>query len=162
MHGLCASAISDPLGQGAVMRRLDRFDLAAHLEDLLAGQQEGLVRGAEANAVGDAPGLEHAHVDAPQPQHGEHDEERLVIDVEQLGVLRLRAPQAGHDCVHRAAHAGHEQQEVRAVALPGGSTLPMVSGTINSFLIPRLQASCSRARLAACDARDAAVATTHL
>lgn len=89
----------------------------ACLEDLRAGQQEGLVGRAEAGAIRDAPLLKQPHIDAPEAEHGEHDEERLVVDVEQLRVLVLRKAQAGHDRVHRGRHAAHEGQRLRAVAL---------------------------------------------
>ncbi len=69
------------------------------LEELAAAAQELLVVRAEADSIGNAFALKYPHVDRPQPQHCQDDQQRLVVDVEQLQMILAGCAQAGHDCV---------------------------------------------------------------
>ena len=60
-----------------------------YLTQLLAAEQILLVVRAEADMVGNAVLLKCTHIKRPQPQHGQHDQQRLVVDVEEFIVVCL-------------------------------------------------------------------------
>lgn len=71
------------------------------LKELVAAAQILLVVWAEADTIGDAAALEDPDIYGPQPQHRQHDQQRLVVDVEQLQVIEAGRSQAGHDGIRR-------------------------------------------------------------
>ena len=74
----------------------------AYLVDLSAIEQELLILTAEADLIPYCLQLKNAHCDAPKPQHGDHNDKRLVVGVEELHVGLVRIAERRYD--HRQAY----------------------------------------------------------
>jgi len=72
-------------------------NLNSNLEQLLAAEQVLLIPCAEADPVLNALALKQSDINAPHPQHCQQQQQRLIVDVEQLQGVFASGVQAGHD-----------------------------------------------------------------
>ena len=86
LSSVCTMPLNSWSGQNVKIsdENLLRVYFSSCLKELVAAAQMLLILRTEADTIGDAAALKDPDINGPEPQHGQHDQQGLVVDVEQL------------------------------------------------------------------------------